>query len=298
MINLQETNQRAKESSQEGGQFPGGFTVLMAVYRNDDIDLFKKAVRSVFENTLQPNHCLIVVDGPIPQSLNTVIEEMQTHYGSKIQFFRLPKNVGLANALNAGIEQIQTEWIVRADADDVNLPERFMVLANTIGKNPQVDLLGSNILEVDKEGGSIAIRTVPASQMEIKQFAKSRNPFNHMTVAYRTEAVKECGGYPNVYLREDYALWCTFIHKQKKMLNIPQVLVHATAGKALYARRGGWKYAKAEWQMQQLLVDLKIKHSLQALLDGLLRSIIFLLPNSLRGLIYTHFLRKAITERA
>jgi len=82
------------------------------------------------------------------------------------------------------------------------------------------------------------------------------------------------------------------------MLNIPQVLVHATAGKALYARRGGWKYAKAEWQMQQLLVDLKIKHSLQALLDGLLRSIIFLLPNSLRGLIYTHFLRKAITERA
>ena len=298
MTNLQETNQRAKESSQEGGQFPGGFTVLMAVYRNDDIDLFKKAVRSVFENTLQPNHCLIVVDGPIPQPLNTVMEEMEIHYGSSIQFLRLPKNAGLANALNAGIEQIQTEWIVRADADDVNLPERFMTLANTIGQNPQVDLLGSDILEVDKEGGSIAIRTVPTSQREIKQFAQSRNPFNHMTVAYRTEAVKDCGGYPNVYLREDYALWCLFIHRQKQMLNIPQVLVHATAGKDLYTRRGGWKYAKAEWQMQQLLVDLKIKHSLQALRDGLLRSMIFLLPGSLRGLIYTHFLRKATAEKA
>ncbi|MBT8556446.1 glycosyltransferase [Polynucleobacter paneuropaeus] len=278
--------------------FPGGFTVLMAVYRNDDLSLFQKAVESVFQNTLQPNLCLIVVDGPIPQRMSEAIGEMEKIHGTKIQFLRLPQNLGLAKALNAGIEQVHTDWIVRADADDINLPNRFLELATAIKDHPGLDLLGSNILEVDKEGNPIAIRAVPVSQLEIRKFAKSRNPFNHMTVAYRRAAVIECGGYPDVYLREDYALWCKFINKEKKLLNIPQVLVHATAGKEMYARRGGWKYAKAEWEMQQLLVTLGQKNSMRAIFDGLMRSAIFLLPGSLRGLIYMRLLRRSTLEKA
>ncbi|QWD28799.1 glycosyltransferase [Polynucleobacter paneuropaeus] len=278
--------------------FPGGFTVLMAVYRNDDLSLFQKAVESVFQNTLQPNLCLIVVDGPIPQRMSEAIGEMEKIHGTKIQFLRLPQNLGLAKALNAGIEQVHTDWIVRADADDINLPNRFLELATAIKDHPDLDLLGSNILEVDKEGNPIAIRAVHVSQLEIRKFAKSRNPFNHMTVAYRRAAVIECGGYPDVYLREDYALWCKFINKEKKLLNIPQVLVHATAGKEMYARRGGWKYAKAEWEMQQLLVTLGQKNSMRAIFDGLMRSAIFLLPGSLRGLIYMRLLRRSTLEKA
>ena len=270
----------------------------MAVYRNDDLSLFQKAVESVFQNTLQPNLCLIVVDGPIPQRMSEAIGEMEKIHGTKIQFLRLPQNLGLAKALNAGIEQVHTDWIVRADADDINLPNRFLELATAIKDHPGLDLLGSNILEIDQEGKPIAIREVPILEAGIRQFAKSRNPFNHMTVAYRRAAVIECGGYPNVYLREDYALWCQFLSKQKKLLNIPQVLVHATAGKEMYARRGGWKYAKAEWEMQQLLVTLGQKNSMRAIFDGLMRSAIFLLPGSLRGLIYMRLLRRSTLEKA
>ncbi|QWD52903.1 glycosyltransferase [Polynucleobacter paneuropaeus] len=273
--------------------FPGGFTVLMAVYRNDDVALFNQAVHSVFANTLLPNHCLIVVDGPVTKALDTAIASLEKTYGPILQFLRLANNLGLAQALNAGIEQIHTDWIVRADADDINLPNRFLELAMAIKDHPGLDLLGSHILEIDQEGKPIAIREVPVSEAGIRQFAKTRNPFNHMTVAYRVDAVTECGGYPNVYLREDYALWCQFLSKQKKLLNIPQVLVHATAGKDLYARRGGWKYAKAEWEMQQLLVATGLKSAGRAFIDGLLRSAIFMLPSSIRGFVYQHFLRKA-----
>ncbi|AWW44043.1 glycosyltransferase [Polynucleobacter paneuropaeus] len=273
--------------------FPGGFTVLMAVYRNDDVALFNQAVHSVFANTLLPNHCLIVVDGPVTKALDIAIASLEKTYSPSIQFLRLTQNLGLAQALNAGIEQIHTDWIVRADADDINLPNRFLELATAIKDHPGLDLLGSHILEIDQEGKPIAIREVPILEAGIRQFAKTRNPFNHMTVAYRAEAVMECGGYPNVYLREDYALWCQFLSKQKKLLNIPQVLVHATAGKNLYARRGGWKYAKAEWEMQQLLVATGLKSAGRAFIDGLLRSAIFMLPSSIRGFVYQHFLRKA-----
>lgn len=265
----------------------------MAVYRNDDIALFNQAVHSVFANTLLPNHCLIMVDGPVTKALDIAIVSLEKTYGSSIQFLRLANNLGLAQALNAGIEQIHTDWIVRADADDINLPNRFLELAMAIKDHPGLDLLGSHILEIDQEGKPLAIREVPILEAGIRQFAKTRNPFNHMTVAYRAEAVMECGGYPNVYLREDYALWCQFLSKQKKLLNIPQVLVHATAGKNLYARRGGWKYAKAEWEMQQLLVATGLKSAGRAFIDGLLRSAIFMLPSSIRGFVYQHFLRKA-----
>jgi glycosyltransferase involved in cell wall biosynthesis len=272
--------------------FPGGFTVLMAVYRKDDVDLFSRAVHSVFANTLAPNHCLIVVDGQVTEALDTAIVDLEKTYSPKIQFLRLTNNLGLAKALNAGIREIHTEWIVRADADDINLPNRFKELANAINGNLDIDLLGSNILEIDKAGSPVAIREVPGSEADIRQFVKTRNPFNHMTVAYRRDAVMECGFYPNVYLREDYALWCKFLFRKKRVMNISQVLVHATAGRDMYARRGGWKYAKAEWQMQKLLVDSSLKGMGRGLLDGLLRSAIFMIPASLRGYIYRHFLRK------
>jgi hypothetical protein len=61
----------------------------------------------------------------------------------------------------------------------------------------------------------------------------------------------------------------------------------------MYARRGGWKYAKAEWEMQQLLVATGLKSAGRAFIDGLLRSAIFMLPSSIRGFVYQHFLRKA-----
>jgi glycosyltransferase involved in cell wall biosynthesis len=265
----------------------------MAVYRNDDVGLFNRAVHSVFENTLLPNHCLIVVDGPVPQALDAAIISLEKTYNSQIQFVKLAQNLGLARALNAGIREIQTDWIVRADADDINLPNRFLEMAMSIKDNPGVDLLGSNILEIDKEGRPVAIREVPVSASAIREFAKSRNPFNHMTVAYRRDAVIECGAYPDVYLREDYALWCKFLAMKKGVLNIPQVLVHATAGRDMYARRGGWKYAKAEWEMQKLLVESGLKGIGRGLFDGLLRSAIFLMPASFRAYIYRHFLRKA-----
>jgi glycosyltransferase involved in cell wall biosynthesis len=280
------------ENEVNGISFPGGFTVLMAVYRNDDIDLFNKAVNSVFANSLLPNDCLIVVDGPVNKWLNAAIQVLEKTYSSKIRFLRLPQNLGLAEALNAGIECIFTDWIVRADADDINLPSRFHELAIAIKDNPEITLLGSSILEVDKEGTSLAIREVPTSEAAIRQFARMRNPFNHMTVAYRRDAVMECGGYPNIYLREDYALWCKFLKKNKSVMNISQVLVHATAGQDMYARRGGWRYAKAEWGMQKLLVDSELKGAGRALTDGLLRSIIFILPAWLRGYVYRSILRK------
>jgi glycosyltransferase involved in cell wall biosynthesis len=263
------------------------FTVLMAVYKNDQPKLFDRALDSVYKNTLTPSKVLLVVDGPIPNSIKEIIYHYQLQFNLDVLF--LDENVGLANALNQGLNRIDTPWVVRADADDINLEQRFETLAGFM--NEKFDLVGSAIQEVDHNGKLLEMRAPPLTQKEIIQFAKRRNPFNHMSVCFRLSMAKACGGYPNIFLKEDYALWALMLGSGAKVLNLATPLVHATAGQAMFKRRGGLKYVFAEIQLQKHLIRTGINNLFFAVLFGISRSIVYLMPSVIRGFIYTCFLR-------
>lgn len=266
----------------------GGFTVLMAVYHRDDKELFDRAVRSVYDNTLQPNAFILVVDGPVPLSLQSKIIDIEREFSIKV--FWLGENVGLAKALNYGLQEVKTEWVVRADADDYNLPHRFERQAAIMSQD--FDLFGGAIQEVDRDGKKLAIRRTPEDPEKIKQFARYRNPFNHMTVAFRAETARRCGGYPDIHLKEDYGLWGLMIKHGARVTNCPEILVEATAGVDMYKRRGGWRYANAEIELQRHLVECGLKRNLSALALGSARAFVFLLPPLVRRVIYEKLLRK------
>ena len=261
----------------------------MAVYAKDNPALFRQAVISVLGNTLQPQQFVLVVDGPVPAELEQVIQGVFERKGGEVS--RLPENRGLAHALNTGLERVRTAWTVRADADDINLPERFATLARAARREASATVLGSAILEVDRAGTPLSIRRPPLSHEEIMRQLPLRNPFNHMAVAYHTRTVLEQGGYPPVHLKEDYALWCRLARAGARFANLPQVLVHATTGADMIRRRGGWKYIRSEIEMQRLMVQQGLKGPLAAGLHGLARSSVFALPGWARSLVYRRFLR-------
>jgi len=264
------------------------FTLLMPVYDRDDMDqLFMRAIDSVYQNTILPNHFVLIVDGPVRSSLRSQIIKAQKLY--KLQVLWLPKNVGIATALNLGLSKVKTEWVVRADADDYNLPNRFSEQVNLMLQG--YDLIGSAIQEVDIEGKNIAIKRTPLEHDALKRFAKYRNPFNHMTVAFRASLAQKCGGYPNIYLKEDYALWALMIKNGAKLANSSLALVKATAGRDMYKRRGGLLYAKSEVELQKHLARCGVKSYCAAICHGGLRALVYLLPSCIRGLIYESFLR-------
>jgi len=273
-------------------RFADDFAVLMAVYWRDDPVLFDRALGSVFANTLQPVAVWVVADGPLTPALDAVLQKWQRKRDGQLQIARLPVNRGLAHALNVGLQHMTQSWVVRADADDVNLPHRFEALARLLQRQPALDVVGSAVLEVTPQGRPLAVRAVPTQADAIRRYAAIRNPFNHMTVAYRRAPVLAVGGYPPLYLREDYGLWCRLLAAGARMVNTDEILVHATAGSGLYRRRGGWRYARAEWALQRLLVDCGLKPWWRAWRDGLLRAAVFLLPATLRGWIYEHALRR------
>ena len=263
------------------------FSLLMSVYQKDDPFLFNRAIKSVFDNTLQPDEFILVVDGSITEQLESVIDIYKNNPIFKI--CRLTENQGLASALNFGLNQITTEFVLRADADDINMPKRFEIQSQYMIDG--FDLFGSDIMEVDKRGAEFGVRTTPKNLDAILKFSKNRSPFNHMTVGYRVRVVRECGGYPNLDLREDYALWVLMLAKGISAANSGEILVKATTGLDMYRRRGGFRSVRAEFNMQKFLVMRRFKSITQASIDFLLKAIIFLMPAYLRGVIYRHLLR-------
>lgn len=264
------------------------FTVLMCTYQKDDPYLLKKSIESVFENSIKPDYFILTIDGPIPKLNKKIIKEITTKF--PIQINLIKKNLGLAKALNSALKLVNTEWVARADSDDINLPDRFEKQLNFTKKN--IGVIGSNILEIDKDGKTPNLKKkMPKTDLQIKKFIKIRNPINHMTAFYKTELIKEVGGYPNIYLREDYGLWVKLVSKKVIFYNIDQILVHVNGGRKLYKRRGGFKNALAEIRLQMLLYKYKIKPLYRVILDLILRSLFLILPSKFIEMIYIKKLR-------
>lgn len=264
------------------------FAVLMSVYGRDDATLFDQALCSVYANTQPPVQLILVQDGPLGPDLLAVVDRYRHHPGFTL--VELPHNVGLAKALNEGLRHVTSPFVLRADADDVNLPDRFEKQLPLLAAGH--DLVGGAIQEVSRDGRPIAIRMPPLEETAILRFARRRNPFNHMTVGFRLDMVLACGGYPDLHLKEDYGLWAAMLARRARVANLPDILVRATTGREMYQRRGGLRYVRSEVSLQRQLVRCGLQTWPSALLTGLMRSTVFLMPAGWRGLIYETLLRR------
>lgn len=266
----------------------GDFTVLLPTYNREDLyQLFDMAISSVYSNTVLPKETIVVVDGAVSPKFQKKIEDFQKKY--KFSVFWLAKNLGLTGALNYGLEKISTKYVFRADGDDFNMPDRFERQLEVLDAG--YDLVGGYIQESDKQGKILKIRKVPLYDEDIRMFAKYRNPFNHMSVAFRADLVKKVGGYPELYLKEDYGLWALLIEINAKMINLPVVLVRATAGDELFKRRSGIEYIKSELSLRKHLHLCGVSNLIESTFFCFNRIVLLSMPNSIKRLIYGIFLR-------
>jgi glycosyltransferase involved in cell wall biosynthesis len=269
------------------------FSVLLSVYAKERPAYFNLAFSSIWDQqTLKPNQIVLVKDGPLTPGLDAEIKRWRVELGEVLTLVELPVNVGLANALNQGLKHCKYEVVARMDTDDVALPHRFEKQIKLIHQG--YDLVGGSILEVDEKNQPIAIRQPPMTQNEIQRMLSKRSPFNHMTVVFRKEFVRKCGGYPSFLRKQDYALWATMISKGASVANTADILVRASGGRNMYQRRGGLDYVKSEVALQRHLLRCGVTILPKAFLYGTLRSVVFLIPPRLRGWVYETFFRKAV----
>ena len=229
------------------------FTCLLPVWKGDDAEAFAEAVRSIAGSTLAPTEVLICQDGDLPEVLDRAVADAVTLL--RARRVRNPGRTGLHHNLNHALASVRTPWIARCDADDINAPKRFEIQARTLAARPEVGVLGCGLIEFWPDGRTRA-KAMPLTHEAIVAWARWRSPINHNAVFYRTADVLDCGGYPDVPLKEDYALWLALIARGVRFANLEDALVRARLGEGFYTRRAGSDLYHGELQLYRLKQDI------------------------------------------
>jgi hypothetical protein len=113
-----------------------------------------------------------------------------------------------------------------------------------------------------------------------------------MSVAFKKKIAQDCGGYPDIPMKEDYAFWATMISNGAKVKNLNSYLVTVTAGAAMYKRRSGFEHINSEINLQKHLVKSGFNNTIFAIIIGLVRIIFSILPYFIKSFFYKNFLRR------
>lgn len=194
-------------------------SVIMSVY-NAELYL-KEAIDSILNQTFSNFEFIIINDGSTDNSLNII----NSYNDKRIVVINQP-NQGLSTSLNNGIRIGKGEYIVRMDADDVSLSNRFEKQINFLEENKSYVLIGSNANIMDNEGNFLYTSTLPLCSNEIKnKFPES--PFFHSSVIFRKDVWFKAGGYREDIIQyfEDIILW-NAIAKHGDLANIEEPLIN------------------------------------------------------------------------
>ena len=270
------------------------FSVSICVYEKDSPEWFKTAVDSILNQSIAPNEVVLTVDGPVPPELDCIIQNYELLPNFKV--VRLSKNVGHGEARRICLEQCSNNIVALMDADDISLYNRFEKQLSIFENNPNISIVGGNIVEfIDIVENVVSKRVVALSDSEIKNDLKKRCPFNQMSVMFRRDHVLKVGGYKDWYCDEDYYLWIRMYLAGMKFANVSDTLVYVRIGKDMYNRRGGIKYFISEAKLQKYMLVNKIISPDMFLSNCAKRLIVqVLLPNRIRGWIFRKFARKSV----
>lgn len=201
------------------------FSVLMSLYYKEKPDYLDIALDSVFKNTIAPDQVVMVLDGPIGEELQTIVDKYNALYPS-FDVYPQEKNQGLSAALNIGLGKCRNELVFRMDTDDICYPYRFEKMLKFYEENPRLDMAGSFDTIIDENGNIVnPILEEPTTYEEIKRLIWTC-PFSHPTMTFKKSSILRVGSYnPNSGPRQDdYELWFRCIASGLYALNYPEPL--------------------------------------------------------------------------
>lgn len=267
------------------------FSVSMCVYRGDNPQDFKTAVDSVLNQTVTPTEVVLVVDGPVPDTLDAIIMEYEQN--PIFNIIRLQTNQGHGNARRVGLQACKYEFVALMDADDISVQDRFEKQIKVFESNPSLSVVGGNIHEfINTTDNVVGRRIVPEKDADIKKYIKKRCPMNQVTVMFNKTDVYSVGGYIDWYCEEDYFLWLRLCLASKYLYNIQDNLVYVRVGDEMYQRRGGWKYFRSEAKLQSYMRKNKVIGFGTYLVNVIERFIVqVMLPNKIRSWVFQKFAR-------
>lgn len=204
---------------------------LMAAY-NESQEVLQDAVDSVIEQKYDNLEVIIVLDNPKRKDLSSILRQYAQEHPF-IHVIENRNNIGLAESLNKGLSKATGEYILRADADDICLPERTQKQVDYLESNPEISIVGSSVDIVDEKNQFLRKKETPP---------RSANPFKtlqyktlayHPTWAVRRNVFDALDGYRDLPCSQDY----DFLFRAAEQGYIIDNIAHSTIRHRMSASR-------------------------------------------------------------
>ncbi len=268
-------------------------SVLMSLYIKEKTEYVKECFDSLLRQSAQADEWVIVEDGPLSVEMYELLNEYQNNYPDLIKRVPLKENRGLGLALREGVPKCRNELIARMDTDDIAREDRFEKQIDMFEKDPMLDICGSNIDEFEITTDKIvAKRNVPIKHIDIANYQKRRDAFNHMTVMFKKSAVLNAGNYKACPLMEDTYLWVRMLQSGAKSANIDESLVYARIGHDMFERRGGWQYYKKYKAGRKMVYQTGYISAVDYYYTLAVQMAVSIMPNKVRGFVFKKLLHR------
>jgi glycosyltransferase involved in cell wall biosynthesis len=179
---------------------PTSITVVIPVW-DDYVRFLPDAIRSVRRDA--PDAPIVIVDNASIRSVPAGDDHAT--------LVRSPERLSVGAARNLGIDQVETEFVIVLDADDMLLPGAIEFLSSRITANPGLSVCATSIL--DAETG----KRHRTPRRFVLWFSRLRRSFAFADSVWsllpiqgcaimRTEQIRDAGGYPDVNWGDDWVL--------------------------------------------------------------------------------------------
>ncbi len=139
--------------------------------------------------------------------------------------------VGIAHALNHGLQRATGRYLARMDADDISHPERLARQVEYLDAHPEVGVLGTRTAFATTVERSSGMRwftdwqnaILSPQEHYVKRFVDA--PLAHPTVMFRRMLVEAHGAYSTAPLPEDHELWLRWMDAGVRFAKLPETLL-------------------------------------------------------------------------
>lgn len=196
-------------------------SVVMPAYNVDRY--IAQAIESILNQTFKDFELIIINDA---SSDNTAkIIQGYKKRDKRVRVLNNKTHLLIAASLNKAVNLSRAEIIARMDADDISLLNRLKLQYSFLKKNPDIAVVGGDIVIIDKDGKEISKREYPTASADLKKTMFRYSPFAHPVVMFRKKIFLEFGGYNLKMIPcEDIDLWFK-IGSKYKFASIPEYVL-------------------------------------------------------------------------
>jgi glycosyltransferase involved in cell wall biosynthesis len=199
------------------------YIILVYNYRSYVVE----AIRSVLEQTIQDFEIVVVDDASADDSAEVV----RSFTDTRIRLLHNERNMGGGWSYNRAVTAARGKYLVNLDADDWVEPDKAEKQLEAFSKDPQLDIIGTYIRAIDKDGqrhpDAMELESHCNRPLDLNAIDSwiVQNPLCRSSTMMRRDTHLRIGlDDPTIVYTCDFELWTRALREGCKFTLLPEVL--------------------------------------------------------------------------